>query len=93
GQGTMDLTLNPKSTILGFFLFTFLVFCDAEGPPFLVWSGAEHKISIPEVVTIENGSVKNLTLSISAPLNETVLFTFNITYSSKNTTIVRLPSE
>ncbi|KAM3936379.1 cystinosin [Leptodactylus fuscus] len=90
----MDVTLNPKSTVLAaFFLFRFLIICGAEGSPSLVQFDAEHRISIPEVVTIENGSSKNLSLTVSAPLNETTLFTFNITYSSKNATIVRLPAE
>lgn len=58
-----------------------------------MWFEAEQRISIPEVVTIENGSLKNISLTVNAPLNETALFTFNITYSSKNKTIVRLPAE
>lgn len=89
----MEVTLNPKSTVLIFFLFRLFMFCGAESPPSLVWFDAEQSISIPEVVTIENGSLKNISLTVNAPLNETALFTFNITYSSKNETIVRLPAE
>ncbi|XP_075710507.1 cystinosin isoform X2 [Rhinoderma darwinii] len=89
----MEGTLNPKSPILALFLFRLFVFCGADVPPSLVWFVAEHRISIPEVVTMENGSLKNLSLAVNAPLNETALFTFNITYSSKNKTIVRLPAE
>ncbi|CAN2387838.1 L-cystine transmembrane transporter activity [Pristimantis euphronides] len=89
----MKVTLNPKSTVLFAALFRLLVFCGAESPPSLVWGDADRRISIPEVLTIENGSLHNISLTVNAPLNETVLFTFNITYSSKNQTIVRLPAE
>ncbi|XP_069800485.1 cystinosin [Dendropsophus ebraccatus] len=89
----MEVTMNPKFTVLTGFLFNFLLFCGAESPPSLVWFNAGPKISIPDVVTIENGSLKNLSLTVNAPMNETALFTFNITYSSKNSTIVRLPAE
>ncbi|XP_056415163.1 cystinosin [Hyla sarda] len=89
----MEVTLKPKSTVLAIFLFQLLVFCGAQSPPLLVRLDAGPRISIPEVVTIENGSLKNLSLTVNTPLNETALFTFNITYSSKNTTIVHLPAE
>ncbi|XP_066455585.1 cystinosin [Eleutherodactylus coqui] len=89
----MEGTLNPKSLVLAFFFFRLLVSCGAESPPSLAGFAAAQRISIPDVLTIENGSSKNISLTVSAPLNETALFTFNITYSSKNETIVRLPAE
>ncbi|XP_040279279.1 cystinosin [Bufo bufo] len=92
----MDIPLNPKSAahlLLYIFLSRLLAFCGAENPPSLVWFDAENLVSIPDVVTIENGSLKTLSLTANAPLNETARFTFNITYVSKNQTIVRLPSE
>ncbi|KAJ6657333.1 hypothetical protein lerEdw1_002700 [Lerista edwardsae] len=49
-------------------------------------------LSVPGEVSLENGSVVNITVSLSAPANETLLITFNVTFSSTNTTIVKLPS-
>ncbi|KAM9118075.1 cystinosin [Pangshura tecta] len=50
-------------------------------------------LSVPEVVSLENGSLTNVTVILSAPLNETLVITFNVTYSSKNGTIVELPDQ
>ncbi|KAM7139548.1 cystinosin isoform 2-T2 [Macrochelys suwanniensis] len=50
-------------------------------------------LSVPEVVSLENGSLTNVTVTLSAPLNETLVITFNVTYSSKNGTIVELPDQ
>ncbi|NXY81186.1 CTNS protein, partial [Alcedo cyanopectus] len=50
-------------------------------------------LSAPEVVSLENGSSTNVTISLRAPLNETLVITLNITYSSKQSTIVELPDE
>uniref|UniRef100_A0A8C8SF26 Cystinosin n=1 Tax=Pelusios castaneus TaxID=367368 RepID=A0A8C8SF26_9SAUR len=50
-------------------------------------------LSVPEVVSLENGSLTNVTVTLSAPLNETLVITFNVTYSSKNRTIVELPDQ
>ncbi|XP_074830759.1 cystinosin isoform X4 [Natator depressus] len=50
-------------------------------------------LSVPEVVSVEKGSLTNITVTLSAPLNETLVITFNITYSSKNGTIVELPNQ
>ncbi|KGL84373.1 Cystinosin, partial [Tinamus guttatus] len=50
-------------------------------------------LSVPEVVSLENGSSTNITVSLRAPLNETLSITLNITYSSKHRTIVELPNE
>ncbi|NWZ82002.1 CTNS protein, partial [Poecile atricapillus] len=50
-------------------------------------------LSVPEVVSLESGSSTNVTISLRAPLNETLVITLNITYSSKHSTIVELPDE
>ncbi|XP_042298309.1 cystinosin [Sceloporus undulatus] len=51
-------------------------------------------LKVPEEVSLENGSSKNITVTLSPPLNETLEITFNVTYSSKeNHTIVELPKE
>ncbi|XP_074869746.1 cystinosin [Carettochelys insculpta] len=50
-------------------------------------------LSVPEVISLENGSLTNVTVTLSAPLNETLVITFNVTYSSKNGTIVELPDQ
>ncbi|XP_063002669.1 cystinosin [Elgaria multicarinata webbii] len=49
---------------------------------------------VPEEISMENGSLKNIPVTLSAPANETLVITFNVTYSSKgNLTIVQLPSQ
>ncbi|NXP55054.1 CTNS protein, partial [Heliornis fulica] len=50
-------------------------------------------LSVPEVVSLETGSTTNVTISLRAPLNETLMITLNITHSSKHSTIVELPNE
>lgn len=50
-------------------------------------------LSVPEVVLLENGSSTNVTISLRAPLNDTLVITLNITHSSKHSTIVELPDE
>ncbi|KAF2984130.1 hypothetical protein EK904_010485, partial [Melospiza melodia maxima] len=50
-------------------------------------------LSVPEVVSLESGSTTNVTISLRAPLNETLVITLNITHSSKHSTIVELPDE
>ncbi|XP_074969724.1 cystinosin isoform X1 [Phalacrocorax aristotelis] len=50
-------------------------------------------LSVPEVVSLESGSSTNVTVSLRAPLNETLVISFNITHSSKRSTIVELPDE
>ncbi|KFP01898.1 Cystinosin, partial [Calypte anna] len=50
-------------------------------------------LSVPEVVSLESGSSTNVTISLRAPLNETLVITLNITHSSKTSTIVELPNE
>ncbi|KAM4795645.1 cystinosin [Rhinophrynus dorsalis] len=72
---------------------TVLELCDANFTTPSLWFDSAFRISIPDVVTLENGSSKNISIAVNAPLNETAVFAFNITYSSKNKTIVRLPGE
>ncbi|XP_066058288.1 cystinosin isoform X1 [Chamaea fasciata] len=50
-------------------------------------------LTVPEVVSLESGSSTNVTISLRAPLNETLVITLNITHSSKHSTIVELPDE
>ncbi|XP_014732126.1 PREDICTED: cystinosin isoform X2 [Sturnus vulgaris] len=50
-------------------------------------------LSVPEVVSLQSGSSTNITISLRAPLNETLVITLNITHSSKHSTIVELPGE
>ncbi|XP_053131574.1 cystinosin [Hemicordylus capensis] len=49
-------------------------------------------LSVPEEVTMENGSWVNVSLSLNTPANKTLWITFSVTYSSKNATIVELPN-
>ncbi|KAM9526184.1 cystinosin isoform 2-T4 [Guaruba guarouba] len=56
-------------------------------------SGGVIVLSVPEVVSLESGSSTNVTISLRAPLNETLVITFNITHSSKHSTIIELPDE
>ncbi|KAK9412584.1 cystinosin [Crotalus adamanteus] len=50
--------------------------------------------SAPEEVSLENHSVQTITLTFSAPPNETLAVSFNLTYTSKkNITIVELPDQ
>ncbi|XP_054857583.1 cystinosin [Eublepharis macularius] len=63
---------------------------------FLISSGhceGALTLSVPEEVSLENGSVTDITATLSTPAKEAVVITFNVTYSSKNTTIVDLPDQ
>lgn len=84
------MILKMKYSILTLFILQFIAYCGAELSA--VWNNPTFEVSIPDVVTLENGSSKNVTITVK-PLNETAVFTFNITYSSKNKTIVRLPDQ
>uniref|UniRef100_UPI00398E7CC5 cystinosin-like n=1 Tax=Pristiophorus japonicus TaxID=55135 RepID=UPI00398E7CC5 len=48
---------------------------------------------VPEVVSLGINSVKDIGIALSAPLQETVVITFNVTFSSKHTCIVQLPKK
>ncbi|KAJ7308803.1 hypothetical protein JRQ81_008070 [Phrynocephalus forsythii] len=51
-------------------------------------------LSLPEVVLLENGQSKNITVTLSPPSEEPLAITFNVTYTSReNATIVELPKQ
>ncbi|KAM8976063.1 cystinosin [Pelodytes ibericus] len=72
-------------------LLNLLKLCNANSP--VLWFDPVFRISVPDAVTIENGSFKNISINANVPVNETAIFAINITYSSKNTTIVHLPDQ
>lgn len=50
-------------------------------------------LSAPPTVKLVNGSSTNVSITLGHPLNSTLVITFEITFSSKNLTIVELPDE
>ncbi|XP_011358111.1 cystinosin isoform X2 [Pteropus vampyrus] len=50
-------------------------------------------ISVPPTVKLENGSSTNVSITLQHPLNETLVITFEITFRSKNITILELPDK
>ncbi|XP_078536070.1 cystinosin isoform X2 [Lissotriton helveticus] len=50
-------------------------------------------LSVPEVVTLENGSSQNLSITVNGALSEDFVVTFNITYASKDTPVIQLPDQ
>ncbi|OCT93972.1 hypothetical protein XELAEV_18011637mg [Xenopus laevis] len=77
-------TKKPAASILCNFL-SLLLLCDAAS------SSPDFAVSIPEVVALQNGSFKNISITVNFPINESAVFFLNITYSSTNKTIVQLP--
>ncbi|XP_063305389.1 cystinosin [Pelobates fuscus] len=67
--------------------------CDASSELSVLWFDAASVISLPEVVTLQNGTSTNISIASKVPSNETAVFALNITYSSKNTTIIQLPDQ
>ncbi|XP_066219546.1 cystinosin isoform X2 [Saccopteryx leptura] len=49
--------------------------------------------AVPPTVKLENGSSANVSISLQHPLNATLVITFEITFRSKNITILELPDE
>ncbi|XP_004684823.2 PREDICTED: cystinosin isoform X1 [Condylura cristata] len=49
--------------------------------------------TVPSTVKLENGSSTNISIALQHPLNETLVITFEITFRSKNVTILELPDE
>eukprot|EP00069_Balaena_mysticetus_P000118 bmy_00202T0 len=49
--------------------------------------------SVPPTVKLENGSSTNVSISLPRALNATLVITFEITFRSKNVTILQLPDE
>ncbi|XP_077021680.1 cystinosin [Tamandua tetradactyla] len=50
-------------------------------------------LTVPPVVKLENGSSTNVSITLRHPLNATLVITFEITFHSKNITILELPDE
>ncbi|XP_069857871.1 cystinosin isoform X3 [Dipodomys merriami] len=50
-------------------------------------------LTVPPIVKLENGSSTNISITLGYPLNATLLITFEITFRSKNITILDLPDE
>ncbi|XP_005399778.2 PREDICTED: cystinosin isoform X2 [Chinchilla lanigera] len=50
-------------------------------------------LTVPPVVKLENGSSANISITLGQPLNETLVITLEITFQSKNSTILELPNE
>ncbi|KAE8622015.1 hypothetical protein XENTR_v10005062 [Xenopus tropicalis] len=80
------LTRHPAALILCNFL-SVLLLCGATS------STPDFAVSIPDVVTIENGRSENISITVNCPLNESAVFILNITYSSMNKTIIQLPEQ
>ncbi|MFT7798670.1 cystinosin [Arapaima gigas] len=60
----------------------------------LTCADASLSFSGPSTVQLLQNTSENVTFHSSAPLNNTVFFHFNVTYSSKNvTSIIQLPDE
>ncbi|XP_072796424.1 cystinosin [Vicugna pacos] len=49
--------------------------------------------TVPPTVKLENGSSASISISLPRPLNATLVITFEITFRSKNVTILQLPDE
>ncbi|XP_073903291.1 cystinosin isoform X2 [Castor canadensis] len=50
-------------------------------------------LTVPPVVKLENGSSTSVSITLGPPLNATLMITFEITFRSKNITILELPDE
>ncbi|XP_045382031.1 cystinosin isoform X1 [Lemur catta] len=50
-------------------------------------------LTVPPIVKLENGSSANVSVTLGQPLNATLVITFEITFRSKNITILELPDE
>ncbi|XP_036307708.1 cystinosin isoform X1 [Pipistrellus kuhlii] len=50
-------------------------------------------LAVPPTVKLENGSSTNVSITLQHPLNATLAITFEITFQSKNITILELPDE
>lgn len=63
--------------------------------PLILIEKCESTVSFtaPSTVTLENGKSTNVSIDLQHPLNETLVITLEITFSSKNVTILTLPNE
>ncbi|XP_078410855.1 cystinosin-like [Cetorhinus maximus] len=59
----------------------------------LLQSETSEILIVPEVVSLEINSIQDIRIALSTPLQETVIITFNVTFSSKQTCIVQLPEQ
>ncbi|XP_006863329.1 PREDICTED: cystinosin isoform X2 [Chrysochloris asiatica] len=50
-------------------------------------------LTVPPIVKLENGSSTSVSVALQHPLNATLVITFEITFRSKNITILELPDE
>uniref|UniRef100_A0A8C6W9Q3 Cystinosin n=1 Tax=Nannospalax galili TaxID=1026970 RepID=A0A8C6W9Q3_NANGA len=50
-------------------------------------------LTVPPTVKLENSSSTNVSITLGHPLNTTLVITFEITFRSKNITILELPDE
>ncbi|XP_041580263.1 cystinosin isoform X3 [Vulpes lagopus] len=55
--------------------------------------GSTVDFTVPATVELENGSSANTSIILQHPLNATLVITFQITFRSKNVTILDLPNE
>ncbi|ERE68798.1 cystinosin-like protein [Cricetulus griseus] len=68
--------------ILTLFLLKFIEKCEST-----------VSLTVPPTVKLENGSSTNVSITLGHPLNSTLVITFEITFHSKNLTILELPDE
>lgn len=73
-----------RSWLVIFILFSLKVIENCE---------ALDNLTVPSTVKLENGSSTNISIVLRQPLNETLVITFEITFRSKNVTIIELPDE
>ncbi|XP_051529049.1 cystinosin isoform X2 [Myxocyprinus asiaticus] len=58
------------------------------------FSDAEVSLKAPEIVNLQEKSSQNITITLSTPLNTAITVYFNITYKSRNVSlIIQLPDE
>uniref|UniRef100_A0A8C2SAS4 Cystinosin, lysosomal cystine transporter n=1 Tax=Capra hircus TaxID=9925 RepID=A0A8C2SAS4_CAPHI len=61
--------------------------------PWFLFLESTVDFSVPPIVKLENGSSTSVSISLLRPLNATLVITFEITFRSKNVTILQLPDE
>lgn len=50
-------------------------------------------LMVPPVVKLENGSSTNVSITLGHPLHTSLVITLEVTFHSKNVTILQLPDE
>ncbi|KAI4533177.1 hypothetical protein MG293_016196 [Ovis ammon polii] len=66
---------------------------EPRGPQLIEKCESTVDFSVPPIVKLENGSSTSVCISLPRPLNATLVITFEITFRSKNVTILQLPDE